>query len=105
MLKASHVRTPPPRGCVCHRARRVGGVGRAARAQVAVSPPLSPSPAPQAQPEVEAAVVLPEPVARPRLSLAVGMGATFDSAGFTSGTHAIPAFFGVGGFGDGLVGI
>jgi hypothetical protein len=41
---------------------------------------------------------------RPRMSLAVGMGASFDSAGFTDGTHAIPAFFAVGGFGDGLLG-
>jgi hypothetical protein len=41
---------------------------------------------------------------RPRLSLAVGMGATFDSTGFSDGAHLIPAFFGVGGFGDGLAG-
>jgi hypothetical protein len=41
---------------------------------------------------------------RPRLSLAAGMGATFDATGFAGGTHAIPAFFAVGGFGDGLAG-
>ena len=41
---------------------------------------------------------------RPRFSLAVGMGATLDSTGFSDGAHLIPAFFGVGGFGDGIVG-
>jgi hypothetical protein len=41
---------------------------------------------------------------RPRMSLAVGMGATFDSTGFSDGAHAIPSFFGVGGFGDGIAG-
>lgn len=41
---------------------------------------------------------------RPRMSLAVGMGATLDSTGFSDGAHLIPAFFGVGGFGDGLGG-
>lgn len=55
-----------------------------------------------AEPEaLEAAVT---PTARPRLSLAAGMGATFDAAGFGGGTRAIPAFFAVGGFGDGLGG-
>ena len=44
------------------------------------------------------------PPPRPRLSLAVGMGATLDPTGFSDGGHFIPAFFGVGGFGDGLVG-
>jgi hypothetical protein len=44
------------------------------------------------------------PPGRPRMSLAVGMGATFDAAGFSGGSHAIPAFFAVGGFGDGLAG-
>lgn len=46
----------------------------------------------------------PAPPWRPRLSLAAGMGATFDATGFAGGTHAIPAFFAVGGFGDGLTG-
>jgi hypothetical protein len=41
---------------------------------------------------------------RPRFSLALGMGATLDSTGFSDGAHLIPAFFGVGGFGDGLGG-
>jgi hypothetical protein len=45
-----------------------------------------------------------ELAARPRMSLAVGMGSSFDAVGFGSGTHAIPAFFATGGFGDGLVG-
>jgi hypothetical protein len=55
-----------------------------------------------AQPAVvELPIDVPE---RPRLSLAAGMGATFDAAGFAGGTHAIPAFFAVGGFGDGLGG-
>jgi hypothetical protein len=41
---------------------------------------------------------------RPRMSLAAGMGVSFDSAGLPDGTHPIPAFFGIGGFGDGLAG-
>jgi hypothetical protein len=41
---------------------------------------------------------------RPHMSVAVGMGATLDSTGFSDGAHAIPSFFGVGGFGDGLAG-
>jgi hypothetical protein len=45
------------------------------------------------------------PPGRPRMSLAVGMGATFDAAGFAGGDHAIPAFLAVGGFGDGLAGL
>jgi hypothetical protein len=73
----------------------------AARAQLGDSPSVLTAPAPE-----QDAALPPEPVSRPRLSLAVGMGATFDSAGFPSGTaHAIPAFFGVGGFGDGLLGV
>jgi hypothetical protein len=40
---------------------------------------------------------------RPRLSAAVGLGATFDDAGFSDGSsHAIPAFFTMLGIGDGL---
>jgi hypothetical protein len=46
-----------------------------------------------------------ELAARPRLSVAVGMGSTFDAAGFSDGTHAVPAFFVTGGFGDALVGV
>ena len=45
------------------------------------------------------------PPPRPRMSLAIGMGATFDSAGFSNGSsRAVPAFFAQGGFGDGLGG-
>src|SRR5438045_3005270 len=76
------------------------GPAGVARAQGELSPPVSPAP----EPELEA-LQPPPPSGRPRLSLAVGMGATLDSAGFASGTHVIPAFFGVGGFGDGLIGV
>src|SRR5688572_31636379 len=42
---------------------------------------------------------------RPRMSAAVGMGATFDAAGFTDGnTRTIPAFFTMLGIGDELGG-
>ena len=54
---------------------------------------------------VEATLIALGPPPRPRLSLAVGMGATLDATGFPDGGHFIPAFFGVGGFGDGLVGV
>jgi hypothetical protein len=74
--------------------------GRPAHAQTGVSPPLSTGPFPALEEQVP-----PQPVARPRLSLAVGMGASLDASGFTNGAHAIPAFFGVGGFGDGLLGV
>jgi hypothetical protein len=48
---------------------------------------------------------LPEPVRRPRLSAAVGMGASFDAVGFSDGnTRAIPSFFTVLGIGDGSYG-
>ena len=78
---------------------------------IAASPTVAPAPvaAPPSAPLplVEQTILEPpvfEPVVRPRLSLAAGMGATFDAAGFPGGTHAIPAFFAVGGFGDGLGG-
>jgi hypothetical protein len=67
----------------------------AARAQALMEEP---------PPETVAEAPLPEPRPRPRFSLAVGMGATIDSTGFTDGSHLMPAFFGVGGFGDGLAG-
>jgi hypothetical protein len=80
---------------------------------VAVTPPATPAEASPALP-VEAAPALPEaveeelfalaPPPRPRLSLALGMGATRDPTGFPDGGHFIPAFFGVGGVGDGLWG-
>jgi hypothetical protein len=47
----------------------------------------------------------PAPVARPRLSVAVGMGGTFDAVGFRNGTEAVPAFFATAGVGDGLTGL
>ena len=46
----------------------------------------------------------PPPPPRPRMSLAIGLGAALDSAGFSDGTRAVPAFFAQGGFGDGLGG-
>lgn len=45
------------------------------------------------------------PIARPRLSGAVGMGASFDSVGFSGGREAVPTFVGVLGIGDGLLGL
>ena len=45
------------------------------------------------------------PVARPRIELAAGMGASFDDAGLVSGLAAVPAFFVMGGFGDGMLGV
>ncbi len=87
--------------------------------QPAVAPPqLPPTPleappvpppvtrVPEQPPEVvEAELLSLGPPPRPRLSLAVGMGATRDAVGFPDGAHFIPAFFGVGGFGDGLIGV
>jgi hypothetical protein len=77
--------------------------------QAPAPPPVETPPiqAPLEQPPeiVEAAVLGFGPPPRPRLSLAVGMGATRDPTGFPDGGHFIPAFFGVGGFGDGLVGV
>lgn len=49
------------------------------------------------------AVEEPVPSPRPRMSVAIGMGTTFDSVGFADGTHALPAFFATGGIGDGLL--
>lgn len=80
-----------------------------------VTPPAGiPAPPPAAM-LPEAAPAIPEvveeelfalaPPPRPRLSLALGMGATRDSTGFPDGGHFIPAFFGVGGFGDGRLGV
>ena len=70
-----------------------------ARAQVGMSPPLSTGPVPALE-----GSPAPETPPRPRMSLAVGFGASLDATGFPDGPHAIPAFFGVGGFGDGLAG-
>ncbi len=71
----------------------------AARAQVGTSPPLSTGPIPALE-----GSPAPELPPRPRMSLAVGFGASVDATGFPGGPHAIPAFLGGGGFGDGLVG-
>ncbi|HVY40164.1 MAG TPA: hypothetical protein VHM31_19630 [Polyangia bacterium] len=70
-----------------------------ARAQVGTSPPLATGPVPTLE---EGAATAAPP--RPRMSLAVGFGASLDATGFGDGTHAIPAFFGQGGFGDGVLG-
>ena len=52
------------------------------------------------------AVADPAPPSRPRLELAVGMGASLDDAGLgPSGVQPIPAFFVMGGFGDGPIGV
>jgi hypothetical protein len=84
-----------------------------APAPVAPPPPPPPPPAPEEPlapppfgPPEETPVVAVAghaPIARPRLSAAVGMGVTFDSAGQADGRHTIPAFFGVLGIGDGLL--
>ena len=68
-------------------------------------PPVVSAPPEQPAEVVEAELLSLEPPPRPRLSLAVGFGATLDPAGFSNGGHLIPAFFGVGGFGDGLLGV
>ena len=72
-------------------------------------PEIPPAPPPEPTLETPPEAVEVELLAlgappRPRLSLAVGMGATLDPTGFPDGAHLIPAFFGVGGFGDGLAG-
>lgn len=70
--------------------------------------PEPPPPAPSWGGPEETVVVeapVPEPVRRPRLSAAVGMGASFDAVGFSDGnTRAIPSFFTVLGIGDGSYG-
>lgn len=67
--------------------------------------PPTVKPPPEQPPEVvEDELLSLRPPARPRLSLAIGIGATRDPVGFANGGHFIPAFFGVGGFGDGLIG-
>jgi hypothetical protein len=43
---------------------------------------------------------------RPQVEVAVGMGASFDNAGLrAAGMSAIPAFFAMGGFGGGVLGL
>jgi hypothetical protein len=66
----------------------------------APQPPTSPpfdNPARPAPPTVEAPVG-PPPSPRPRMTLALGMGVAFESAGL-SRTETVPAFFGTGGVG------
>jgi len=71
-------------------------------------PPPGPEPAPPPGVPEATAVVEPfvrAPVQRPRLSAAVGMGATFDAVGFDDGNaRVIPAFFAMLGIGDGPYG-
>jgi hypothetical protein len=44
--------------------------------------------------------------ARPRIELAVGMGASIDDAGLSqAGLSAVPSFYATGGFGDGTFGV
>ncbi len=69
-----------------------------------VETPLVARPPEQPSEVVEAELLSLAPPPRPRLSLAVGMGATLDPTGFANGGHFIPAFFGVGDIGDGLLG-
>ncbi|HEY2899039.1 MAG TPA: hypothetical protein VGL59_00580 [Polyangia bacterium] len=69
--------------------------------QAPPTPPVAPPPAPETT-----TAAAPPPVERPRLSLALGMGVSFDSTGLSpQRTAAVPSFFAVGGFGDGFVGI
>jgi hypothetical protein len=75
-----------------------GAVLAAATVAHAQEPPVT------LPPEALTETMPPDLPPRPRMSLAVGMGATFDSTGFSDGAHAIPSFFAVGGFGDGFVG-
>jgi hypothetical protein len=75
----------------------------AARAQPA--PPIEAPPERLEEVEPSVTELLEPPPPRPRLCLAIGMGATHDATGFSDGAHLIPAFFAVGGFGDGLLGI
>jgi len=57
-------------------------------------------------PRVTAEWEPPPPPERPRIELAVGMGASIDDTGLTKdGLSAIPSFFVMGGFGEGLVGL
>jgi hypothetical protein len=60
----------------------------------AALPALPAKGAPPVSYETAPAAALP----RPRLTVAIGPGMTFESAGL-SGTHAVPAFFATGGFG------
>ena len=72
------------------------GAGGGASAQTAWLPP----------PELNAYELPARELApRPRMSLGIGMGSTFDAVGFPDGTHTLPAFFATGGVGDGFFGV
>jgi hypothetical protein len=71
----------------------------------ALPPPTSPAPLSESTPSPASPPPVPSSD-RPRLSLAVGMGASFDDTGLSPArTRAIPSFFAVGGFGDGFIGL
>ncbi len=76
-----------------------GATARAQQVELVPIIPTQPPPAIESEP-----ILAPELAPRPRMSLAVGMGASFDASGFPNGTHAIPAFIGTGGIGEGLAG-
>jgi hypothetical protein len=67
-----------------------------------IAPPPEPAPSPSGTLAEE--ISFAAPPLRPRMALAIGMGATLDATGFAGGAHAIPAFAAEGGFGDGLAG-
>jgi hypothetical protein len=72
------------------------------------APPVPPQLQTIGQPEDAFVLEVPgrPPVARPRLSAAVGMGGSFDAVGFADrSARAIPAFFTVLGIGDGPLGL
>src|SRR5690348_2884742 len=75
----------------------VGATARAQQVELAPMIPTGPPPVIESEPP-------PELPPRPRMSLAIGMGASLDATGFPNGTHAIPAFVATGGFGEGLAG-
>jgi hypothetical protein len=98
----------------------VAVVGVPALGQPTLPPPPSEPPPPSALPPAPmpaSPLVSPAPLSepapaptpssdRPRLSLAVGMGASFDDTGLSPArTRAIPSFFAAGGFGDGFIGL
>jgi hypothetical protein len=72
-----------------------------------MSPPEPAGAGPQmTNPQLAGTTLLRAPVPRPRFSAAIGMGGTWDDAGFgDAGAHFTPAFFGTGGIGDGLWGL
>jgi hypothetical protein len=76
--------------------------GRVAWAQTSMSAPPGPM---AAQPFLTGPGSPRLTVVRPRFVAAVGMGVSFDSAGYgDAGAQPTPAFFGSGGIGDGFLG-